>query len=398
MRKLSPRGTMVAACLSFVCHGAISAALGPALPGLAAHTGSSLAAIGSVVTALYLGAILALLASGPAFDRLGQYPVLMAGAALLGLGALGLTLGTSLPAVLVCAFVTGLGHGAMDLSCNLVIAEVFADRRAAAVSLLNVFFGIGAVVGPLTASITLKLWSTAFPALWLGGGLMLVQLLIIPRMARVPPVSPPGPQAVGEVRSLGPLLHSPVLWTLGALTLVYVGLENGMSAWTTTYLASTTAASTSAGALASAGFWLALAGGRMAAAAAGTRYSPKTILLATLVGALVAGGILATSSGNAVVTVLAILLTGFFYGPVFPVIFAIANGNFRGLAGTAGSLVIAMGSIGAALLPWMQGIVFVAAGPTASMLLIAVGALVMLVLFGSYHVVSRRMVLAAIRA
>src|SRR5437868_15422452 len=132
MRKLSPRGTMVAACLSFVCHGAISAALGPALPGLAAHTGSSLAAIGSVVTALYLGAILSLLASGPAFDRLGQYPVFMAGAALLGLGALGLTVGTSLPVVLVCAFVTGLGHGALGLSCNLGIAEGFAHRRAGA--------------------------------------------------------------------------------------------------------------------------------------------------------------------------------------------------------------------------------------------------------------------------
>src|SRR6185369_2806055 len=197
MRKFSRRGTMVAACLSFVCHGAISAGLGPALPGLAAHTGSSLAAIGAVVTALFLGAMLSVLVSGPAFDRLGQYPVFMAGAGLMGLGALGLTASTTLPVALLCAFITGLGHGAMDLSCNLVIAEVFADRRAAAVSLLNVFFGIGAVVGPLTASLTLKVWNTAFPALWLGGGLMLLQLLIIPRMARVPPPRPAAPDAGG---------------------------------------------------------------------------------------------------------------------------------------------------------------------------------------------------------
>jgi FHS family glucose/mannose:H+ symporter-like MFS transporter len=341
---------------------------------------------------------LSLLASGPAFDRLGQYPVFMAGAAFLGLGALGLTVGTSLPAVLVCAFITGLGHGAMDLSCNLVIAEVFAQRRAAAVSLLNVFFGVGAVVGPLTASITLKLWNTASPALWLGGGLMLLQLLIIPRMARMPPASLSGPQTANEMRGLRPLLGSPILWTLGALTLVYVGLENGMSSWTTTYLASTTASSTAAGALASAGFWLALAGGRMAAAVAGARYSPKAVLLATLVGALVAGVLLAASTGNAPMTVVAVLLSGFFYGPVFPVIFAITNGTFRDLAGTAGSLVIAMGSLGAALLPWLQGIVFVAAGPSASILLIAVGALAMLLLFGGYHMVSRRALAAVVLA
>jgi hypothetical protein len=56
MRKLSPRGTMVAACLSFVCHGAISAALGPALPGLSAHTGSSLViAVGALAMLALFG-------------------------------------------------------------------------------------------------------------------------------------------------------------------------------------------------------------------------------------------------------------------------------------------------------------------------------------------------------
>src|SRR5689334_9612359 len=110
---------MVAACLSFASYGVISGAIGPNLPELAAHTGSSLAAIGSVLTALYLGAILALLVSGPAFDRLGQYPVLLTGAALLGLGVIGLTLGRSLPIVWAFAFITGLGHGALDLSGNL---------------------------------------------------------------------------------------------------------------------------------------------------------------------------------------------------------------------------------------------------------------------------------------
>jgi FHS family glucose/mannose:H+ symporter-like MFS transporter len=381
---------MAAACLSFVCYGAISAALGPTLPELAAHTGSSLAAIGSVVTALYLGSILALLASGPAFDRLGQYPVFMAGAALLGLGAIGLTVGVTLPAVLFAAFLTGLGHGAMDLSGNLVIAEVFAHRRAAAVSLLNVFFGIGAVLGPLTASLTLKLWNTAIPALWLGGGLMLLQLSIIPRMAVVPSAKLSGTHPANEVRGLRALIRSPILWTLGALTLTYVGVESGMSSWTTTYLSRTTASSASAGALASAGFWLALAGGRVAAALAGARFSPKSMLFVTLAGALAGSALLFASTGNGPLTVLAVLLTGFFYGPVFPVIFAIITATFRSLAGAAGSLVIAMGSTGAALLPWLQGVLFVNAGPSASVLLIAVAAIVMLLLFGSYAVVIRR--------
>jgi FHS family glucose/mannose:H+ symporter-like MFS transporter len=394
MSKFGPRGTMVAACLSFVCHGAISASIGPALPGLAAHTGSSLAAVGALLTALYVGAILSLLVAGPTFDRFGQYPVFMAGAALMGLGALGLTAATSLPAALACAFVVGLGHGAIDISCNLVVAEVFAHRRAAAVSLVNVFFGVGAVLGPLAASATLKLWNTAFPALWLGAGLMLLQLLIIPRMARVPASDRHGKSAASQAPVLRAILRSPIFWSLGALTLIYVGLESGMSSWTTTYLAATTASSTAAGALASAGFWLALAGGRVAATAAGTRYTARAILFASLLGAGVGGLLLSASSGNGPATVLGVLLTGFSYGPIFPVIFSINNGTFRGLSGTAGSLLIACGSLGSALLPWLQGILLVNAGPLAGILLIAAGAALMLILFAAYNALSRQNQLA----
>jgi len=380
---------MAAACLSFASYGAISGALGPNLPELAAHTASSLAAIGSVLTALYLGAILALLVSGPAFDRLGQYPVLMTGAALLGLGVIGLTLGHSLPVMWACAFITGLGHGAMDLSGNLLIAEVFANRRAAAVSLLNVFFGLGAVVGPLTASITLKLWNTAVPALWLGGGLMLLQLVIIPRTAQIPRPALGGLHPAGEARSLRALLSSPIFWMLGLLTLTYVGVENGMSSWTTTYLSRTTAATTSAGALASAGFWLAMSAGRLGSAGIGTRVTAKTLLLAMLVGVLAANGLLLATVGNAPLTVAAVLLTGLFYGPIFPIAFSETTATFRGMAGTAGSLVAALGSTGAALIPWLQGVLFENVGAGASIGLIMAGAAVMLGLFGVYHLVTR---------
>ena len=387
---------MVAACLSFASYGAISGAIGPNLPELAAHTGSSLAAIGSVLTALYLGAILALLASGPAFDRLGQYPVLLTGAALLGLGVIGLTLGHSLAVVWVCAFITGLGHGAMDLSGNLLIAEVFANRRAAAVSLLNVFFGMGAVLGPLTASITLKLWNTAVPALWLGGGLMLLQLLLIPRTAVVPRPALGGLHPAHEARSLRGLLGAPIFWTLGLLTLTYVGVENGMSSWTTVYLARTTASTASAGALASAGFWLAMSAGRLVSAGVGTRVPAKIMLLTTLAGALAASLLLLATVGDASLTVAAVLLTGLFYGPVFPIVFSETTATFRGLAGTAGSLVAALGSTGAALLPWLQGILFEKVGASTSIALIVAGAGVMLALFGGYRLAARRATVVAV--
>jgi fucose permease len=127
------------------------------------------------------------------------------------------------------------------------------------------------------------------------------------------------------------------------------------------------------------------------AAAAGARFSSKTILFATLSGALAASVVLIASTGNASVTIVAVLLTGFFFGPIFPSIFAITTGTFRKATGSAASRVTAMGSLGAARLPWLQGILLVSVSPSASVVLVAIGAVAMLVLFGGYNLVSRRM-------
>src|SRR5439155_6452426 len=100
-------------------------------------------------------------------------------------------------------------------------------------------------------------------------------------------------------------LGSPIFWALGLLTLIYVGVESGMSSWTTTYLARTTASTVSAGALASAGFWLAMSAGRLAAAGLGTRVPARRLLFLTLSGALAASGLLLAGVGNAPLTVAA---------------------------------------------------------------------------------------------
>ena len=297
-----------------------------------------------VISALFLGAMLSLLAAGPAFDRLGQYPVFMAGAALMGLGAMGLTGQTTLPAVLFCAFVTGLGT-AMDLSCNLVIAEVFADRRAAAVSLLNVFFGFGAVLGPLTAKCYLEAMEHRIPGAVAGGA----------DAAAAAHHSAHGDGAAGQGSGAG---HSArPEWSERAAALAAIvgpgGADPGVCGarkrhvQLDDHLSGQHDSVEHRGRRAGLGWFLAGAGGwAHGGGLLRVRFPAKAILLATLVGALAGGGLLAASTGNAPLTVVAVLLTGFCYGPVFPVVFAIANATFRDLAGTASSVVIAMGSLG----------------------------------------------------
>lgn len=376
MNALKTHGTMAAACIGFFALGLITAAFGPALPNLAANSGSDLATVGSTITGLFFGSFIALVAAGPLNDRLGQRPMLLIGVALLFLGTSGVILSPSLPPLLICAVVSGLGHGTVDITTNVLIAEVYARRSVTALNLLNVFFGLGAVAGPAIASLTLRWWDTALPALWVGVGLVFLQLLLVPLLVHNLP-TPPAKTAETSTISL---LRSPVLWLFGLLILFYVGTENGVANWTPTYLDRTTTLDAATAALITSGFWLALTGGRVVAAVLGTRLAPNTLLLTTLAGSLAAGVLLAVSTGNAWVTSTAVLLMGFCFGPIFPTTIAITTATFRQSPGTAASAVVAMGSGGGMLIPWVQGILLERVSPATSVLFVAVGTLMMLAL------------------
>jgi fucose permease len=368
---------MVASCLNFIALGMMTAALGPALPDLAANAGSSLAAVGAVITALFAGSLIALLIAGPLNDRIGQRPVLLAGVALLALGTFGIAFSGWLPLTLLCAVVAGLGHGAIDISTNVLVAEVFTTRSAAALNLLNVFFGLGAVAGPALASLALWAWGSALPALWVSAGLLLLLAPLIPLLADVPRAALHPAPVMLRARQASPL-RSPLLWAIGVLVLIYVGVENGVSGWTTVDLTRTTPLDQATAALITSGFWLALTGGRLAGAIIGARIAPNALLLLMLSGALAGGALLAASTGSASLTIAGVLLLGFCLGPVFPTALAITTASFRQVPATAASIVIALGSLGGTMLPWLQGVLLEQASPAASVLLVAVCTLAML--------------------
>jgi fucose permease len=351
-------------------------ALGLALPDLAANASSSLATIGAIFTALFLGGFITQLIAGPLNDRLGQRPVLLVGIGLLAAGICGIAVSHSLPLTLACALVAGLGHGAVAVSTSVLIAQVFAARSASALNLINVFFGIGAVAGPAIAGLTLRAWGTALPALWLGAGLMLLQAPFVLRLASAPSVAhrdDPGAPGVA-------LLRSPLLWSFGGLLLLYVGIETGIGGWNTTYMDRTTTIGPAAAALVTSGFWLALTGGRVAGVLIGVQVAAAVLLRLSLAGALAGAVLLAISPGNAVLTVAAVILIGFCFGPIFPTALSIVTSTFRRAPGAAVSVVVALGSLGGMLLPWIQGALLESRGPFSSVLLVAAGTAAMLAL------------------
>ena len=171
-----------------------------------------------------------------------------------------------------------------------------------------------------------------------------------------------------------------------------MGAETAIGGWTTTYLGRTTGLAIESAALVASGYWLALTAGRMISAALGTRLSSHAVLVICLGTTLVAGALLPLSTGNAPLTVCAILLLGLGYGAIFPTVFAVITSVFAAGPGTAGSIGTAMGSIGGMSLPPLMGVLLVSVGPRASMAFIAGTSALMIALYAAARVQETRQV------
>lgn len=360
------QGTLAIVCAILFALGLVSAALGPLLPELAANTSSPLAALGMVFTALFLGSLVALLTAGPLADHVGTRLTLLAGLVLLALGVLGIATSRALPLTLACTFVGGLGHGAINISSNVMISEVFADRRVSAVNLINVLFGAGAVTGPLLVGAASPALGSGLPALYAGSAILLAMALPAARMA-----VPARPASHDPAAGRAAIYRSPLLWAFGALVMLYVGAENGVGGWSTAYLQRTAGLRVDAAALVTSGFWLALTCGRMLGTLLGARLSSDRVLLLCLGTALGGGAVLLAGQGSVPASSAAVILMGLGFGPVYPTCVAVITAAFPRGPARAASVAVAMGSLGGMAVPWAQIALLETVSPPASALFAA---------------------------
>lgn len=374
----TPKSTLILSCVSFITLGILTSSLGPVLPDLANNTGSTLESMGVVFTALFMGALISQIVSGTMADKIGSRPVLLAGIVLLSSGMFGISIARSLIWVIVFGILAGLGHGAVNMSINLLSAKVFPNRSVAALNLVNFFYGVGAVSGPAIASYFLSTVNTAIPAMWIGCGALLISFPFVLIFL----LSPVDADPVGEKSAGNGHLFSPLLWITGLFLFVYVGTENGVGGWTAVYMQRTTTLSLETSTLIVSAFWLALTAGRLFGAVIGTKWTSNKLLAVSITGSLLGGLMMALSTGNQMLSLISILLCGLFFGPIYPTTFSLATSTFTRSSGKAAGIFVAMACLGGMVIPPLQGLLLERYSPNSSVWLVAAGTITMVVLFG----------------
>jgi fucose permease len=354
----------------FFTAGLTIAAIGPSLPALATRIGVEAAALGGLFTMFSSGVMLAQMAVMRASRRLGQRATLAASMALMCVGILAVAQGSGLAALFGAALLGGFGFGGVLATGNILVAQLFPSRSAAALNGINVFFGLGSIVGPALAAAAQARFSAPQMALWVGAAAVGALSPVVLGAALPGAGGPAGER--GASRGAAPA-HS---WLLGFMLLVYTGTEIGFGAWLTLYMIASAGIDGASAALVVSGFWLALTGGRALAVALGDRMSAHSLLRCCLGGLLLGATLLALGIGNVPLTLVGVLVFGLSCGPVFPSAVALLTSGPQ--SGPATSRALALGNGGALLTPALLGILLTRYGPPAVAALLVLSALLMI--------------------
>lgn len=248
--------TNLAFYASFLLLGMIGALIGATLQYLAGRYDIPLENAGVFTSLDFATSTVAVFVVGRWYNRFDARVLLVGGPVLL-CGALLLLAFVPVQWVgLAAMLLFGLGYGALVVGPNVLVAVFNPHNATSALNLLNVFFGVGAILGPQLLTLALRLGDFTY-AYVIAGGLL---LLLVPMLWQVN-YRPQDAQASG-----GGGAPAAVPWALmmpfAALLFMYVGAEVGFSSWITTQMRLVALARPEVAAVAVSIFWAGLTAGR----------------------------------------------------------------------------------------------------------------------------------------
>ena len=186
--------------------------------------------IGKLFSVFPMGVLLGALLFGPVCDRYGYKYMLALAAFSIGIGFEGLARFQEISLLYAGIFLFGFGGGVINGATSGVVNDISAEHKGANLSILGVFFSVGAIGMPLLNGIIGHLFSP----FEIVGSIGFLGILIGTWYLFVPF---PGPREVREAVPfrLSFLMH-PLLIFIAFFLFFQASIEGSINNWTTTFL------------------------------------------------------------------------------------------------------------------------------------------------------------------
>jgi fucose permease len=366
----------------FFLSGIATVLIGQVLPILARHFRLDDLQVSFFFPAQFAGSVCGTLMSSR-FARANNY---MSSAMLGGiaLAAGELLLNFDSYGVCIAGFVfVGLGVGLTLPSINMMIIEVNAERAAAALTVLNFCWGVGAILSKPFVDI----FSTADDLQWTTV-ILAVPLVLFSAALRIAAHpgraadSPPATAGVSQGNSPqtdAPIWRTPLAWAIALFNFIHVGFESGMGGWLTTYAGRVEGEPVRQWLSPTLLYFLFFVVGRGVAPIL-FRYLNENKMLFLGLAIVLAGMIVTLSAGSTATLSLGAMIAGFGTSWIFPTNVARFSKTFGAAASRRATPLFVSGTFGAAISTWLIGFVSDRAGNLRAGMLILLASILLLLL------------------
>jgi fucose permease len=339
-----------AACIGLLLFGIILITLGSILPSLKTKFVTDNVNAGLLTSILPIGILTGSLVFGPIVDRYGYKLLLIVSVLVSAISLEGLAFTQSLALLYICVFFIGFGGGIINGGTSALVADI-SREKGASLSLLGVFFGIGALGMPLLLGILSKHFQYT-PILFAVGLFMLLPVIYFLIVKFPIPKQAQGFPFKEGVK----LLKEPALLLTGFFLFFQSGVESLVNNWTTSYLQDRIKTSNEDALYALSFSLVGLTIARLLLGVLLKKISSFVVQMVSLL--LVAAGsfiLLYTLSYN--IAFAGLIITGVGLAAGFPVILGYIGQLYAGLSGTAFSIALVIALAGNTILNYLFGII-----------------------------------------
>jgi fucose permease len=339
------------ACLGMLLFGICLITLGSIVPDLKGKIGLDDLSSGALFSILPFGILTGSLLFGPFCDRFGYKLLMVLSAVLMFAGFLALANVTSLGLLKVGIFFFGLAGGAINGATNALVSDLSDRDKGANLSLLGVFFGIGALGMPFLLGLMKDIYNfevivTAIGFLTLAAGLFFL-------MIRFPP--PKHTEGV-PLKEGVKLLRDSMLLLIAFFLFFQSSFEGVIQNWTTSYLIEELTIQHDKALFALTVFVSGMVVIRLLIGSLFRSAAPGKILV-TSFGIILAALVLMKTGNSFLSAVIGLFFLGTGLGGGFPIMLGFVGDRFIKLSGTAFSIAFVIALTGNMLVNYLMGII-----------------------------------------
>jgi fucose permease len=334
----------------FVVSGMTATILGPSLPTFIARWALDDTQAGLFFTTQFTGSLLGVLLSSAILSTRGYRDALVLGFFLIAAGVTGLKSSSHYVALLATALY-GFGFGVAIPATNLCIAEISGARRAAALNLVNMAWGLGAIACPVLLLAGLRAHHLNSVLLSIAASALLLSIFFMAMKFESLSAKSPGATTAEQKTPAHPIHIS---LALALLFYLYIGTENGISGWAAEQ--AHRVGTGNASAVMPMFFWAGLLSGRGISALILARAKESWLVITGLLLSAVGTTWLLLAATRSQV-ILGVVLAGFGLASVYPIFISWLSKWYGERARRLGGVMFSLAALGGATMPWMVGFI-----------------------------------------